>query len=236
MTLDQDAIRTITNTSFEIRKKDCLNEFKRIDPNITDEKIENLWQANKNEMRWEELSDSEVQKLIENRDKVAKAYLAEKDSFENRTNSPNKYSKKKKEELQNKLKESVQEIIRDSKGLLGSVNSGQTSEDPNILFNQLGKDIHLKVNQLRGYLLMTPSKELAQISDADYEEISKNKDNLAVITNWRKYRDYIMSIDASRNRQPQSDADWFFENFLSGKRKYELFLGDADLRYFQICE
>jgi len=236
ITLDQDAIRTITNTASEIRKKDCLNEFKRISPSLTDEEIENLWQANKNEMRLDELSDSEVQKLIENRDKVAKAYLAEKDNYKNRANSPNKYSNLPKEELQDKVKESVQEVIRDSKGLLGSVNGGQMSEDPNILFNQLGKDIHLKVNQLRKYLLMKPSKELAQISDTDYEEISKNKNNLAVITNWRKYRDYIMSVDASGNRQPQSDADLFFENFLSGKRKYELFLGDADLRYFQICE
>ena len=236
MTLDPDVIRTINNTSSAIRKKECLNEFKRINPSLTEEKIENLWQANKNGLRWEELPDSEVSKRIKEMDGVAKAYLTEKDDFENRSNSPSQYSNLKENELAKKVKESVQEVIKNSKGLLGNANNGQMSEIPDILLNQLGKDIHLKVNQLREYLLMSPSKELAKISFHDYEEISKNKDNLAVIANWRNYRDYIMSIDASGNGQPQSDSDWFIENVLSGKKKYELFLGDADLQYFQICE
>ena len=222
--LNPEIIKTISEILSKISINEYLNEFKRFNKSITDDKIRILWRSR---------PSGQITDLVENLDEAAKAYLQEKAEIDNKSKSSNKYSNKDQKEMDKTIKDFIKAIINKSNGWYESAHDNRKDVQPETL-NELGEAIDIKVNQYREYLFMPPNKKLTQMTKQEYEDISANKLYQAVISSWTKYQNYIESKQSSNQLELKKENEWLIENVLSNKSKYKLYLGDGELKYFQL--
>lgn len=222
--LNPEIIKTISEILSKISINEYLNEFKRFNKSITDDKIRILWRSR---------PSGQITDLVENLDEAAKAYLQEKAEIDNKSKSSNKYSNKDQKEMDKTIKDFIKAIINKSNGWYESAHDNRKDVQPETL-NELGEAIDIKVNQYREYLFMPPNKKLTQMTKQEYEDISANKLYQAVISAWTKYQNYIESKQSSNQLELKKENEWLIENVLSNKSKYKLYLGDGELKYFQL--
>lgn len=214
--LNIDTIKKISEKPYELSKQEYLNEFQKVEVDITNITIEKLWE---NHLPF--TNDD-----IKNIDEAVKEYLRLKESPSRIING--KDEKEKADKIQIKIKE-----IRSKYKLYYEDTELDKNRKPEQTLEQFGESINIKVKKLRAFLFL-PSQDVTQIKRQEYNEIYFNKRLPAVSEAWAKYQKYLENKNKTDQPQPQKEYEWLTNNLLLEGGKYKLYFGPSDLQYFQM--